>query len=110
MKDFMRLLDIASISFPDESKIVEYYAKCKDLSENEILDMIRDVMPSKGSKIITPLINSIKDCDPIEISNITVNKLTMIYPNLATEISGNTGASKKVVSIIDTLVKELQAW
>jgi hypothetical protein len=106
----MRLLDFASISFPTESKIYEYYAKCKDLSENEILDMIIKLMPSKGSKMITPFIESIKDCDPIQISDITINKLTMIYPNLAIEISNDPGTSKKVVSIIDTLVKEMQSW
>jgi ribosomal protein L20A (L18A) len=108
--NYERMLGFASISFPTESKINEYYAKCKDLTENEILDMIRKLMPSKDSKMIAPFIESIKDCDPIEISDITVNKLTMIYPNLATEISGNPAASKKVVSIIDTLVKEMQQW
>jgi hypothetical protein len=109
-QSFIRLLDFASITFPTESKIYEYYTKCKDLSENEILDMIQRVMPSKNSKMVTPFIESIKDCDPIEISDITIDKLTMIYPNLATEISKDPNASKKVVSIIDMLVKEVQAW
>jgi hypothetical protein len=109
-QSYEKLLGFASITFPTESKIYEYYVKCKDLSEIEILDMIRKVMPSKNSKMVTTFIESIKDCDPIEISDITINKLTMIYPNLATEISMDTVTSKKVVSIIDTLVKEMQQW
>lgn len=113
MKDsseYARLLQLASISLPPESKINEYYTKCKDLSDTEIIDMTLRLMPSKNSKIISTVISSIRGCNPIEISDMTVNKLTMMYPSIANEISKNPDHCKKLVSVIDNLVKEMQSW